>query len=291
MDVRDDIEEQLRHNPQHMVFGNISDSSSLDPDLKSVFDQILSKAFEGVSAHNTVDLLLKQIEEVENSQRQLEDAVYHKVEESLTENIKGLQEELDSLLINQDNHPTDKNRTALEATLNNSRALLEQSLTNREPSYKQDANDHALVHDTLQPSSPKSLPREIINYRLPRGPRSNKSLTVRELYKVWYVGNCDEGKPSVCEILKRYPTWKSTETTYYNRLKRVANLMDEVAHDLRGGPIAARRLEAVTIIEAFMEKNKIGGVSALSDLCSNQKGAPGFETVKSRVLENFADSQ
>ncbi|ESW96986.1 hypothetical protein KL918_000597 [Ogataea parapolymorpha] len=289
MDVRADIEEQLRSNPQHMLFGNLSDPSSLDSDLKSVFDQILSKAFEGVSARNTVDELLKQIDEVENSQRQLEDVVYQKIEASLSENIKRVQRELDCLLQKENGHSTEENAAAFINEINNPRALIDHSLTNRDPRYHQDGNNHALVHNGLQPASPKSLPREIINYRLPRGPRSNKSLTVRELYEVWYVGDPDKGKPSVCDILERYPTWKSTETTYYNRLKRVANLIEEVSRDLDGGPIAARRLEAVRTIEIFMEKNKIGGVSALSDLCSNQKGAPGFQTVKSRVLENFAD--
>ncbi|KAG7892613.1 hypothetical protein KL925_000787 [Ogataea polymorpha] len=289
MDVRADIEEQLRRNSQHMHFGNLSDPSSLDPDLKSVFNQILSKAFEGVSACNTVDLLLKQIDEVESSQRQLEDVVYQKIEASLSENIKRVQSELDCLLQKENGYSAEENAAAFINEINNPRTQIDHSLANTDPKYHQDVNNQALGHNGLQPALMKSLPNEIINYRLPRGPRSNKSLTVRELYEVWYVGDPDKGKPSVCDILERYPTWKSTETTYYNRLKRVANLIDEVSRELGDGPIPARRLEAVRTIEIFMEKNKIGGVSALSDLCSNQKGAPGFQTVKSKVLENLAD--
>ncbi|KAG7813094.1 hypothetical protein KL921_000640 [Ogataea angusta] len=290
MDVKVDIEEQLRRNPQQMILGNLSDPSSLEPDLKTVFDHILSRAFEGVSARNTIDSLLKQVDNVENFQRQLEDVVYQKVEASLSENIKRVQVELDCLL-QKDDHPTEENEAAFIERIGNSRDLIDQTMTNGEPGYNQDSNNHALVNNSLQPASPKSMPYEIMNYRLPRGPRSNKSLTVRELHDVWYIGDPDIGKPSVCEILQRYPTWKSTQTTYFNRLKRVANLIEETARDLSGHPIEARRLEAVKLIEAFMEKNKLGGVSALSDLCSNQKGAPGFETVKSRVLENFADLQ
>ncbi|KAG7903586.1 hypothetical protein KL935_001118 [Ogataea polymorpha] len=289
MDVRADIEEQLRRNSQNMHFGNLSDPSSVDPDLKSVFNQILSKAFEGVSARNTVDLLLKQIDEVESSQRQLEDVVYQKIEASLSENIKRVQSELDCLLQKENGYSAEENAAAFINEINNPRTQIDHSLANKDPKYHQDVNNQALGHNGLQPALMKSLPNEIINYRLPRGPRSNKSLTVRELYEVWYVGDPDKGKPSVCDILERYPTWKSTETTYYNRLKRVANLIDEVSRELGDGPISARRLEAVRTIEIFMEKNKIGGVSALSDLCSNQKGAPGFQTVKSKVLENLAD--
>ncbi|KAH3670422.1 hypothetical protein OGAPHI_000937 [Ogataea philodendri] len=124
------------------------------------------------------------------------------------------------------------------------------------------------------------IPDSVRNYRLPRGPRQNKSLSVRQLYEAWFVGNASTpDKMPIRTLLQQYPQWSSTETTYFNRLQRVARLLELVAGE--EGDVAG----AVARVEAYMAKEKIPGINALSDQCSKQKGAPGMAQVVERVRE------
>ncbi|KAG7925593.1 hypothetical protein KL925_004003 [Ogataea polymorpha] len=128
------------------------------------------------------------------------------------------------------------------------------------------------------PSGKKEIPETVRRYRLPRGPRQNKSLSLRELYEAWFVGNerTPDGMP-IARVVQEYPNWSSTETTYFNRLKRVAQLLQTVG----GSDVAS----AVDKVEAYMQEYKVPGVNALSDQCSKQKNAPGMEEVVRRVQE------
>ncbi|KAG7839788.1 hypothetical protein KL942_003399 [Ogataea angusta] len=134
------------------------------------------------------------------------------------------------------------------------------------------------IASASSPRGKKEIPESVRRYRLPRGPRQNKSLSLRELYEAWFVGNerTPDGMP-IARVLQEYPNWSSTETTYFNRLKRVAQLLQKVGE----GDVAS----AVDKVEAYMQEYKVPGVNALSDQCSKQKDAPGMEEVVRRVQE------
>ncbi|KAH3663973.1 hypothetical protein OGAPHI_004687 [Ogataea philodendri] len=287
--VGNQMEGQLNQVNQLLSTEPLEKFASEDNDtIQSACDLIVSKLTEKISGRNLVDPIIKQIDEAEDAQRDLEALVFRQIEASLCEKIEQLEKEVDSLVETasgvkrssySDEPGTKKSNqsSSIDPILSIGDALLPEQ---REVRVKQVGSGSMHLPGT------ENLPMHIVNFKLPRGPRSNKSLSVRELYKIWYIGSAENGQPSVRQIISSYPTWKSTETTYYNRLKRVAYLIESVANELSEWNDADPRLEAVALIEKYMQLHNISGVSALSDLCSNQKDAHGFQAVKEKILES-----